>query len=471
MTDSAPTWHLISGDWHSLAGDRLERCKTAIRNRLPSLSVHIDAESIVVHVLDLPFYGSIVDGATRRMELCQIDLPVLEREGRWLRRWLCVVWDGADEALALDGSSRVIHELNERIGLDFGGDGTELDAQRLQLYIRFFCAAIAGDEGTFPIIEHPADLGWDPTNRELPLIGEAVHDPEAPGLDGTLARLSLAADADVVSPVRAYRSPSVHSADSVVMCYGGVIIRVQVELQLDDQRDGRWHNGRVEMTDDSGPIALSGPVSPLLIQTWSAGFASLAASDGSRETVSLAAEDFASLLRHPRLRAAQQGRLAASPAELSTSDGIGQALWSIVLRYWGVPGEQPIEVNGDVVLRADAWGRDDRQELDVPVEVQGDVLFPAGIEFGHPIRLAKWSVEGRIRGKGARFGASVELADFTVHNRLPKAVGADGGPRDPFAQRPLQYHETAVDLDEIRVGGGLDLRRLTTSGELSIRGA
>ncbi len=470
VTDPAPIWHLISGDWHSLAGDRLERCKAAIRNRLPSLSVHIDAESIVAHTLGLPFYDSVIDGVTRGMELCQLDLPFLERDGRWLRRWLLVLWDGADEALAVDGGSRVIHDLNERIGLDFGDDGTELQAARLQLYIRFFCAAIAGDDGTFPIIEHPADLGWHPANPDLPLVGEATHAPGVPGLDGTLARLTLAADPEAVGSARVYRSPSVYSTDSVVMCYGVDIFRVQIELKLDDRREnGRWHSGRVEMPEDSGPITLSGSVSPLLIQTWAAGFASMAASDGGHETVSLAGEDFASLLRHPRLRAAQQGRLIAAPADTSPSDGIGQALWSIVLRYWGVPAQQPIQVNGDVVLQADAWGRDDRQDLNTPVVIQGDVIFPAGIEFGHPIRLAHWSVEGRLRAKGARFGASVELADFMLHNRLPKAAGADGGPRDPFAQRPIQYHETAVDLDEIRVGGALDLRRLTASGELSIR--
>lgn len=472
MADPAPTWHVISGDWQTMAGDRLERCKVAIRNRLPSLSVHIDAESVVAHALALPFYDRVVDGASRQIELCQIDLPVLEREGRWLRRWLLILWDGAEDAWAIDGSSRVLHDLNERIGLDFGADGTDQHAARLQAYVRFFCAVIAGDEGTFPIIEHPADLGWDPANPALSLVGDAPLDPDAPGLDGTLAPLRFENTAAADDSARVYQSPTVHSADSVVMCYGTNIFRVQIELHLADRKDdGRWYAGRVEMIDDSGPVVLSRLPRPLLIRTWAAGFASLAAWDGLHQTVSLASDDFASLLHHPRLEAAQRGRLDPAPAGESPSEGgTDAALWSLVLRYWGVPDEQPIVVNGDVILRSGAGGAGNRLALDVPVVVSGDLVFPVGTEFAHPIRFAQWQVEGRLQARGARFSAPVELADFTVHNRLPKAVGADGGPRDPFAQRPVQFHETAVDLDEVRVAGALDLRRLTAAGEFSIRG-
>jgi len=471
--DPAPTWYVISGDWQALTGDRLERCKAAIRNRLPSLSVQIDAEAVVAHALELPFYDRIVDGVVQRIELCQIDLPLFEREGRWLRRWLLVLWDGADDALAIDGSSRVIHDLNERIGLDFGAEGTDEHAAALQFYVRFFCAVIAGDEGTFPIIEHPEDLGWDRANRDVPMVGEATHDASAPGLSGTLARLTLEADSAVDEPGQIYRSPPVQSIDSIVMCYGDAIFRVQVALRLDDRREGaRWYSGRVEMTGDSGPIALSRSPRPLLIRTWSAGFASLAAWDGRHESVSLASDDFAALLRHPRLGAAQRGRRDATPAApgLPPEPGTEAALWSLILRYWGVPDEPPIQVNGDVILGDAVPGSSDRLELDVPVVVNGDVVFPAGVEFSHPIRFAQWQVDGRLRARGARFAAQVELADFTIHNRLPKAAGTDGAPRDPFAQAPIQYHETAVDLDEVRVAGALDLRRLTAVGELSIRG-
>lgn len=465
-------WHVISGDWVPLVRDRLALCQAAIRNHLPSISTHIDAEPVVAHSLILPFYEQDIGGTERRMELCQIDLPTLKCNGRWLRRWLLVLWDGADEALPVTGTADSIHRLNERIGLAFGVEGTPEHASRLQFYARFFCAVIVGDQGSFVVIERTADLGWDPTNLDLSRVDETSRDPAIPRTDPTFAPLTFALTATADPTTRTFRSPAIESVNSATMCYGGTLYRMQIAAHLSDPDGrGRWKSCEIQMLED-GPSILGRKLSPLFTKTWPhAGFVSLAASSSVSDEVSLAAEEFVALLPNPRLRAAtQEGRFTlVSDNDASSSDRIDQALWSVVLRYWGVPAKSPIHVHGDVTLRADAGPGVGKLELDFPVVIRGNLSFQPGMEFGYPIRLERWSVLGRLCAKGVRFGAQVELINFILQNQIPERLfGTSDDSRPTYTKELDRYPEVAVELDEVHLGAGLVLQGLTASGALSI---
>src|SRR5690606_13748849 len=80
-----------------------------------------------------------------------------------------------------------------------------------------------------------------------------------------------------------------------------------------------------------------------------------------------------------------------------------------------------------------------------------------------PVSLAGWQVEGRIDGCGARAMRSLSITEFRVENGIGR-VSAQG-------LGLVEYPDSAVKLDELRIDGSLDLGSLDADGGIALRRA
>jgi hypothetical protein len=139
----APTWRLdplLPGAWRAVSASEQARILAELRNHAPQ-HASIIQRIARLRALELPFYrdAALYEG--------EID------KGRGHAGLFTFIRHSGGITL-LDGTSPPIHELNRTAPL-------LLDTrQQATAYLRFFCAAIQGDAGTFKIVERPTDLDW-----------------------------------------------------------------------------------------------------------------------------------------------------------------------------------------------------------------------------------------------------------------------------------------------------------------------
>lgn len=203
-----PTPPLLPGSWHELDPELTD----ALRQLLVSSQIRcfplVNAGSMAAYrVRALPFWP----------EWMWIDALVETRGGPATAAFLY----GPHGAQALDGTSALVHDINDSGVLDVSTADLACD------YLRFFCSAVRGDEGPFYLIEA--------TERFAKLSGSTLPAPFG----------------EQALPVAAKRSVEGWRLDALVQ-YGTALFKSRFSLNA---------AGMIEMIDDEPLRADLPPVS------------------------------------------------------------------------------------------------------------------------------------------------------------------------------------------------------------------
>ncbi len=209
-----PAPPLIGGTWRALAPDQAMRVMIRLCAADPDASTICDSHDILA--LRMRPLIAIRDGLLIEF-LARPHAGGTERIGVFIYR------PGLFDLL--DGASGVLHRIN-----DEGGLVVETAAQALE-YVELFCAAVAGDDGSFY-----------PAQPDFPV----VHNPADPALAQSLEVLAR--------PPQAESTPEGWRVD-ITIAYGVRMFRSQMLLR---------HSGMIEMLDDT---YLEG-VTPAIIEGW-----------------------------------------------------------------------------------------------------------------------------------------------------------------------------------------------------------
>lgn len=188
-----PTPPLMSGRWHDLDAE----LTAALRDRLVGTEVRCRP---------LVYAGRMLAYRAKPLvfwpKFLWIDALLETKEGHAAAAFLY----GPYGALPLDGTSEIIHDINEVGFLDLKSPEIVAD------YLRFFCCAVRGDEGAFHLIEDVARFAELTGGAAPPEILAANARPLAiaPSADGWRA------EALVVYGTTLYRSQFAISADGII---------------------------------------------------------------------------------------------------------------------------------------------------------------------------------------------------------------------------------------------------------------
>ncbi|HEX7333788.1 MAG TPA: helix-turn-helix domain-containing protein [Pyrinomonadaceae bacterium] len=102
----------------------------------------------------------------------------------------------------LDGTSPAIHELNHRLPLVLN------EAQKASDYLRFLCAAVGAEHGTFMIVEKPKQIPWaENVDEEIKVpVEKVIEEIEFLGTNETTEGTTWRFDANVVYSDSVYRA-------------------------------------------------------------------------------------------------------------------------------------------------------------------------------------------------------------------------------------------------------------------------
>lgn len=125
----------------------------------------------------------------------------------------------------LDGSSKVIQALNAEAPLMLANN------QQVEAYLRFFTAAIQASDGTFRIVEKPADLSW----------ADHARAADKAAVNSKITRLKIA------------RKDATSWEATATITYGNNLFQSLFRVNQD---------GGVEMVDDT-PLAENLPIRPM----------------------------------------------------------------------------------------------------------------------------------------------------------------------------------------------------------------
>ncbi|ODT37435.1 MAG: hypothetical protein ABS55_03310 [Lautropia sp. SCN 70-15] len=492
-------WHIVSGDWRALDDDRRRRFWPLVADRIRvALEFEIEAGQVEIDALELPFYRGLRTGAEGQpvescefvYELIQVGLPV-DIDFVGLKRWCFFLWDGANDLVALDGLSSTIKEFDTRVGVDLGGDGEVLVHVRAAAYLEFFSAFLLGAykeprapsrfdhcQSPFLLLDGAGRGAWvgaaAAAIRSLVagddgIYAELLHErPVAAGLEEFDDPVGDFAKA-IKGPRRIFRSAAVDDHErSLILVFGRTVFRGQVELAFAQPEGAKWRKATVQMIDDDGG-RIAADLPPIFVKSWHRRIAILAARvEALADEVTVRPATFAALLKDSRFRAASRGVMGSFLGIVGSSgtherDELADLFRLLATRHWGGPlGAARARVMGDLELATSGEEVGTQIELEAPIRVAGHLVF-AGVSFVSPVSLAGWQVEGRIDGCGARAMRSLSITEFRVENGIGR-VSAQG-------LGLVEYPDSAVKLDELRIDGSLDLGSLDADGGIALRRA
>lgn len=420
--DDAKRWHLIAGDWRPVEGELRASFLARVTPRLRAVLPDLDDSRLVVSRLALPFYRWPEAEGPGGLDLYEVAIPD-DVDALGLRRWTFHLWDAADDLVWIDWQSATLHEVNDRVGLRLGEEGTAERDDDVLRYLAFFCSLIA-------VRNEPLDIA-------TPLV--VVGSQDALGWGGAPPPVS-----DGLAPPR-LEAGAVHARVVHGQALHAAMFRVDP-------------SGVVEMLDDD-PLEAIERLPLLFIGSWSGVSFACCAPWATAEGLELEPRELVELVRDRRSGSSELGDAPASSGEGSRY----RARRALALRaHVGGGLFATLRVRTTVELAAPGARVDEPLQLSLPVHVEGDVTF-RGAQFLATVDLSHWVVQGRIDGRDARFASNLRLSRFRVANEIPRRTQDIGG-----AAQERQHPRNAVALGGARIEGSLELEGLVAAGAVDL---
>jgi hypothetical protein len=444
---TATAWHVLHGDWQAVATPQRDALLSRVKDQLSAHLPPFDPELLAISRLSLPFHRrrEPATGAERGLDLYEIAIPE-SVDGLRLERWCFFLWDGDGDLRGVDWLSDTLHGACRDWGFDAGDTPEERD-RRLDLFLRLFCAMVSGDH--------------DQLGVATPfMLIQAVRDPAS----GDALTPRYGPVPFEPAPEGGYRTPTCDdAAHAVWLAFGATLFRGRFRVA-----PAGAGTVDIEMLDDDPVADLGASMRPLYVRRFS-DISVLCRGNLPSTQLRVTPDVFRRLLADPDAIAAIEG--GRGPRERRGPSG--EALTLLARAAWGGPaGARPrLEVGGSLVLGTPGRSHGSRLWMRRPpaleVEVLGDLAFEA-CRFRGPVELRDLVVRGVLRGRDARFDASLALEGLRVLNQIH--VSESGG-ANPFAPVKKVFPPVAVDLDAFRCAGDASLARLAAAGTVSLERA